>query len=93
MTSSVPEALQRALKTMKARRDELDQEILVLERMVGDRRGPGRPPKRGASKSKKTSVTQPKKKRQWSEEARKRQAERARKMWAARKAKTTKKKK
>lgn len=87
MTKAI-EALQRALRTMKEHRDELDREIRALERMVGDRRGPGRPPEKRSKKK----AQGKKKTRSWSPEQRKEAAERARKMWADRKKKTTKKK-
>lgn len=83
--TSIHESLQRALQAMKDRRSALDQEIRTLEQMVGDRRGPGRPP---GKKTKKKSP--PKKKtRSWSPQQRAEAAERARKMWAERNAKKT----
>ena len=75
------------LSDLRAEREQIEQAILVIERLAqGQGKRRGRPPKwMSEMKSVDTPDTEPRKKRTVSAAARKRMAEAQRKRWAAKK--------
>lgn len=90
VADKVSKELQNAIDALKRERDELDEKIELMEetlnKLGGERRGPGRPPKKGASKKAKTAKAagRKRKKPNWSPEARRAASERMRKYWEQR---------